>query len=162
MTHEEYMREAIAEAEKAAAIGEVPVGAVIVKDGEIIARGHNEKELRKVCTAHAEIVAIERASAALGQWYLDGCTMYVTMEPCAMCAGALVNSRIDAVYFGTYDVRFGACGTLYNLPTDPRFNHTLAVTGGILQEDCLALLQSFFRALRRKGKRKSDETDACD
>lgn len=152
MTHEDYMREAIVEAQLAESIGEVPVGAVIVRDGKIVGRGHNEKMLRHLATAHAEMMAIEDASNNLGQWYLERCVMYVTMEPCAMCAGALINSRIEAVYFGTYDLRFGACGTLYNLPTDPRFNHRLKVEGGILQEECLKLLQDFFKALRDRTK----------
>jgi len=157
MEKEDFMREAIREAEIAMSENEVPVGAVIVKDGVIIARGHNEKEQRKLCTAHAEIVAIENASKALGQWYLDGCDMYVTMEPCAMCAGALINSRIEHLYYGTPDLRFGACGTLYNLPVDERFNHRLTVEGGILREECLAPLQTFFRALRKSGGRKAKQ-----
>ena len=161
MYEERFMKEAIKEAEIAMSQNEVPVGAVIVKDGVIIGRGHNLKEQRKLCTAHAEIVAIEDASSTLGQWYLDGCEMYVTMEPCAMCAGALINSRIEHLYYGTPDLRFGACGTLYNLPVDERFNHRLTVEGGLMREECLALLQTFFRALRKSGGRKKKEQCAC-
>jgi tRNA(adenine34) deaminase len=146
-TDEKFMREAIAEAKRAAA-DEVPVGCVIVRGGELIARAANEKETRALATAHAEMLAIERASAFIGNWYLEGCTLYVTLEPCAMCAGAVVAARVDRVVFGAYDKRFGACGTLLNIADNAGLNHRARVTGGVLQEECAALLSDFFKSKR--------------
>lgn len=149
---QKFMKTAIGVAKRAAAKGEVPVGAVIVKDGRIVARAGNMKERKNCALYHAETVAIARACRKLGNWYLDGCEMYVTLEPCAMCAGALINSRLDKLYFGAYDPKGGCCGSLFNLAEDKRFNHRLQVEGGILQSECGELLTDFFRALR-EGKK---------
>jgi tRNA(adenine34) deaminase len=145
------MSEAIKEA-RAAADGEVPIGCVIVKGGNIIARAANEKETRKLATAHAEMLAIAEASRAADNWYLEGCTLYVTLEPCAMCAGAIVAARLDRVVFGAYDKRFGACGTLFNIASDARLNHRAEVVGGVLEKDCAGLLSDFFKERRKRGQ----------
>lgn len=142
------MRAALAEAEAAAAKGEIPIGAVIVRDGELIAGGHNLRETERDPTAHAEVVAIKRAAERLGAWRLTGTTLYVTIEPCAMCAGALVLARIERLVYGAADPKAGACGTLWNLVQDPRLNHRLAVTAGVLEDECRAVIQGFFRRLR--------------
>jgi len=145
-----YMREAIIEARKAEAIGEVPIGAVIVRRGEIIARGHNLRETQLDPTAHAEMIAIKKASERLGAWRLLDCTLYVTLEPCPMCAGAIVQSRIERVVYGTPDPKAGCAGTLMNLLQEPRFNHLALVASGVLQEECAGMLSHFFRRLRGK------------
>ncbi len=144
-----FMNTAIELAKKAASMGEVPIGAVIVKDGEIISEGYNLRETQKLSTAHAEIAAIEAACKRLGGWRLFGCTLYVTLEPCAMCAGAIVNSRIDRVVYGANDIRFGACGSLFNINSYP-LNHAFEVCGGICEEECKQLLSDFFSELRKK------------
>lgn len=149
-----FMKKAISLAKKAGERDEVPVGAVIVKDGKIIATGYNKKEGKNCAVYHAEIVAIQKACKKIGNWYLDGCEMYVTMEPCPMCAGALINSRLDRLYFGAYDLKAGCCGSIMNLPEDKRFNHNLVVEGGVLQEQCASLLTSFFKQ-KRKNKLNS-------
>ncbi|MCI6820482.1 MAG: tRNA adenosine(34) deaminase TadA [Clostridiales bacterium] len=151
---ERYMKEALAEAKKAAAAGEVPVGAVIVKDGEIIGRGHNETETAKDPTAHAEMIAIRQAAKNLGGWRLTGCTMYVTTEPCSMCAGAIVWSRISRLFIGTMDPKSGACGSVFNIPQESRLNHFVEIETGLMQEECSSLMKSFFKELR---KRKLEE-----
>lgn len=148
------MQAALEEAKKAAALGEVPVGAVIVKDGEIISRGHNEVETRKDPTAHAEMLAIRRAAETLGGWRLTGCRMFVTAEPCSMCAGAIVWSRIEKLYIGTADPKSGACGSLFNIPQDSRLNHFTDIEIGLLQEECSCIMKDFFKQLRKK---KSEE-----
>lgn len=148
--HERWMREAIAEAKRAEAIGEVPIGAVIVKGDEIIGRGYNLRETSQDATAHAEIVAIREASQAIGAWRLLDCRLYVTLEPCPMCAGAIVQSRIPHVIYGTGDPKAGCAGTLMNLLQEPRFNHRTDVTVGVLQEECASMLTQFFRKLRGK------------
>ncbi len=145
-----WMSEAIAEAIKAEQIGEVPIGAVIVKNNEIIGRGHNLRETRFDPTAHAEMVAIRDACDRLGAWRLLDCTLYVTLEPCPMCAGALVQSRVKRVVYGTADPKAGCAGTLMNLLQEPRFNHETELASGILQAECAALLTQFFRRLRGK------------
>ncbi len=127
---------------------DVPIGAVVVRDGEIIASRHNERELTGDPTAHAEILALRDAADRLGTWRLDGCTLVVTLEPCAMCAGSAVNARIDAVVFGADDPKAGACGSLYNLGADPRLNHEFAVVPRIRAEECAALLTDFFARRR--------------
>tara|TARA_Y100001970_G_C13527768_1_gene506150 strand:+ start:36 stop:509 length:474 start_codon:yes stop_codon:yes gene_type:complete len=147
--HEKWMRYALAEAVRAYDNDEVPVGAIIIKDEIIIAKGYNQKELLKDATAHAEIIAITSAANSLQDWRLNDCTMYVTMEPCAMCAGAIINSRIKSVYFGVYDQGGGCCGSLYQICHDPRMNHQSTVRGGILEQESKSLLQDFFR-LKRK------------
>ena len=151
------MKEALKEAEKAAAMGEVPIGAVVVKDGIIIGRGHNKTETAKDPTAHAEMEAIRAASAALGGWRLLGCDMYVTAEPCSMCAGAIVWSRIENLYIGTMDPKAGACGSVFNIVQEDKLNHQVNVTTGILQEECSRLLKDFFRSLRRTRDQKPEE-----
>lgn len=149
---EEWMRASIAEAEAAAALGEVPVGAVIVRADEIVGRGHNRREADQDPLAHAELLAIREAARAVGSWRLEGCTMYVTLEPCAMCAGALVNSRVERLVFGAWDPKAGYCGSLGDLTRDPRLNHRLEVAGGVLAEECGRLLSGFFRELRDRGR----------
>lgn len=146
----QYMHLALKEAQKAEKIDEVPIGAIIVKDGKVIARAHNKKESKNQATRHAEIEAIEKATKKVNNWWLEDCDMYVTLEPCAMCAGALINSRLRAVYYGAYDKKAGCCGSLYNLPTDSRFNHRLTVEGGILEEECASILTNYFRKKRNK------------
>ena len=149
------MQEALAEARRAAEIGEVPIGAVIVRDGEsgkeIIGRGYNRREIDHDPLAHAEILAIRQAAGRKEGWRLTGCTMYVTLEPCAMCAGALVNSRIERLVWGAPDPKAGWCGTLGNLVQDPRLNHRLQMTAGVLEEDSAALLRGFFASLRKRS-----------
>jgi len=147
---EKFMREAIKQAKKAALLAEVPVGAVIVKGGKIIARAYNKRRNPHDATGHAEIAAIKKACRKTGDFRLTGCDIYVTLEPCAMCAGACINSRIENIFFGAYDEKAGCCGTLYNLPADPRFNHRSQVAGEILHEECAKLLSDFFRAKRQK------------
>ncbi|MGI5919345.1 MAG: tRNA adenosine(34) deaminase TadA [Christensenellales bacterium] len=148
---ETYMAEAIALAKKAAKKDEVPVGAVIVRDGRIIARAYNRRETRKNPLAHAEILAIEQAARRLGGWRLSGCTLYVTLEPCPMCAGAIINARIDEVVFGAYDPKAGAFGSLYNL-AEGRLNHTPCVTGGVLADEAAGLLKTYFQGKRAASK----------
>jgi tRNA(adenine34) deaminase len=143
------MLEALAEARRAAGIGEVPIGAVIVRQGEVIGRGHNRRETDGDPLAHAELLAIREAALRLPGWRLEGCTMYVTLEPCAMCAGALVNSRVERLVYGAPDPKAGFCGTLGNLVQDPRLNHRLEVTAGVLEGESAALLRGFFASLRR-------------
>ena len=151
-----FMEEALRLARLAAEAGEVPVGAVIVKDGEIIGRGFNSTETDKDPTCHAEIKAIRQAAAALGGWRLSGCSMYVTLEPCSMCAGAIVLARLDALYIGTPDPKSGACVSLSQITTDSRLNHRVELHVGILQEECSAVMKDFFRKLRSKNARSED------
>ncbi|TCS78136.1 tRNA(adenine34) deaminase [Tepidibacillus fermentans] len=149
-----YMEEALFEAKKAEALGEVPIGAVIVKDSQIIARGHNLRETRKDPTAHAEIIAIHQASQVLGGWRLHGCTLYVTLEPCQMCAGAIIQARIDHVVYGASDPKAGCAGTICNLLEDHRFNHQAKITSGIMEEESSLLLKKFFKKLRESKDKK--------
>lgn len=142
------MRAAIKMAHKAAKKDEVPIGAVIIKDGRIIAKGYNTRETRRDPLGHAEIMAIRKAARKVGGWRLSGCTLYVTLEPCPMCAGAIINARIDTVVFGAYDPKAGALGSLYDL-SEGRLNHQPNVIGGVLKDQCAALLKDFFA-----GKRK--------
>lgn len=145
-----WMREALAEAQRAAEIGDVPIGAVVVRGGEVIGRGHNRREADRDPLAHAELLAIREAARRMGGWRLTECTLYCTLEPCPMCAGALVNSRIERLVFGAPDPKAGWCGTLGNLAQDPRLNHRLEVTAGVLAEESAALLRGFFASLRRR------------
>jgi len=147
-----WMKEAIAEAKKAERLGEVPIGAVVVKEGVIIGRGHNLRETQHNPVSHAEIIAIQQASQALNAWRLLDCTLYVTLEPCPMCAGAIVQSRIKRVVYGTSDPKAGCAGTLMNLLQEPRFNHETELTGYVLQTECANLLTEFFRELRMRRK----------
>ncbi len=151
--NETFMRAALCEAEAAAAEGEVPVGAVIVRGGQIIASAHNRTEQDKDPTAHAEILAIRKAAAALGGWRLPGCSMFVTIEPCSMCAGAIVWARIEKLYIGAPDPKAGACGSLYCIPGDSRLNHNAEIETGLLGEECSRLMKDFFRKLRSEERR---------
>ena len=149
---EKFMKAALKEAKKAYDKLEVPVGAVIVKDGKIIARAHNLKETKYDTTKHAEILAIQKASKKLNSWRLIDCEMYVTLEPCSMCAGALINSRIKKVYIGASDQKTGAVGSVFNLLEDYTFNHKVEYEKGVLQDECESILKEFFRKLRNIKK----------
>lgn len=146
-----WMTEALAEARRAAAIGEVPIGAVVVREGEVLGRGYNRREIDGDPLAHAEILAIRQAAGAMGGWRLTGCTMYVTLEPCPMCAGALVASRVERLVYGAADPKAGYCGSLGNIVQDPRLNHRLEVTAGVLVGESAELLRGFFASLRRRS-----------
>jgi tRNA(adenine34) deaminase len=150
---ERFMREALKEARAAGAIDEVPVGAAVVRAGRVIGRGHNQRQRLADPTAHAEMIAITAAAAFVGDWRLAGCTLYVTLEPCAMCAGAIVLARMDRLVFGPDDPKTGACGSLYTITTDPRSNHQVVVTRGVLEHECSLLLQDFFQRQRSMGKK---------
>lgn len=152
MADERFMREAIKQAKKAAKLGEMPVGAVIVRNGEIISRGYNKRETKKNALLHAEIIAVERACKKLGGWRLPECEIYVTLEPCPMCAGAILNSRIDRVYFGAYDLKSGCAGSRINLMDMNLCNYTAEVVGGVMQEECAGLIKEFFRELRNRRR----------
>ena len=147
--NEKYMKEALKEAQKAYKKLEIPVGAVIVKDGKIIAKAHNIKEEEKDTTKHAEIIAIQKASKKLNTWRLNDCEMYVTLEPCSMCAGAIIQARLKKVYIGTMDEKTGACGSVLNLLKDYKFNHEVQIETGLLEENCKKILQDFFKELRK-------------
>ena len=151
MSDIQNMQLALKEAERAFEAGEVPVGALVVREEQVIGRGHNRREALHDPTAHAEIIAITAAANHLGDWRLDSCTLYVTKEPCPMCAVAMVNARLQRVVFGAWDEQAGCCGSLYQLCRDPRFNHQIEVTGGVMEAECQALLKSFF-SKRRKEK----------
>lgn len=151
MTHEDFMREALAEAQKAGAAGDVPVGCVIVRDGAIIARGRNRREERLDALAHAELEAIREACGVLGGWRLSQCRMYVTLEPCPMCAGGIISARIPEVYYGAKDSGIGACGSILNL-FEEGFRHHPKLVGGILEEECKGILSEFFQKLRKDSK----------
>jgi len=146
------MQAALAEAQAAWDIGEVPVGAVVVRDGRVIGRGHNQREQLADPTAHAEMLAITAAATEVGDWRLTGCTLYVTLEPCPMCAGAIVLARLDRVVYGTDDPAFGACGSLYSITTDKRTNHQVDLVSGVLADGCSEILRAFFRERRNAGK----------
>lgn len=147
-----YMKEALKQAKKAATIGEVPIGCVIVYDNTIIARGYNKRNTKKTTLAHAEIIAIQKASKHLGNWRLEGCTMYVTLEPCQMCSGAIVQSRLDKVVIGAMNPKAGCAGSVCNLLQMEGFNHQVELVTGVLEEKCTNLLQSFFKELREQKK----------
>src|SRR5690625_386157 len=147
---EKFMKEALEEAKKAALRNEVPIGAVIVYNDDIIARGSNIREESETTLSHAELVAIEQANKVVGSWRLEDCTLYVTLEPCVMCAGAIVQARIKRVVYGAIDPKGGCAGTLMNLLNESRFNHQVEVTSGVLEENCRVLLQDFFKQLRKK------------
>lgn len=147
---EKFMREALRQAKKAAALGEMPVGAVIVRDGEIISRGYNKRETKKNALLHAEIIAIDQACKKLGGWRLPGCEMYVTLEPCPMCAGAILNSRIEHVYYGASDEKSGCAGSKIDLLSMNLCNFTAGATGGIMEDECKNLIKEFFKGLRNR------------
>ena len=150
---EKYMKEAIRQGKKARALEEVPIGCVIVSGGKIIARGYNRRNTDKNTLSHAELNAIRKASKKLGDWRLEGCTMYVTLEPCQMCAGALVQSRIDEVVIGSMNPKAGCAGSVLYLLEVEGFNHKVKITRGVLEEECSTMLSDFFKELREKKKR---------
>jgi tRNA(adenine34) deaminase len=154
MDHQHFMRLAIDQAKKAAELGEVPIGAVIVMDNVVIASAYNLREQEQRSVAHAELLAIDEACKKLGTWRLTNATLYVTLEPCPMCAGAIMLSRIDRAVFGAYDPKGGCAGTLMNLLQEDRFNHQSEVISGVLEKECGELLTSFFKAIRTKRKKK--------
>ncbi|MBP7250480.1 MAG: tRNA adenosine(34) deaminase TadA [Selenomonas sp.] len=159
-----YMRAALAEAAQAYALGEVPIGAVLVDEaGEIVARGHNLRERDHDATAHAEMIAIRAACERLGRWRLSGLTLYVTIEPCPMCAGAIVMSRMDRVVYGGTDYKAGACESLFNIPGHPALNHHPEVTAGVLAEECAGIMKRFFRErrARKKAAQKNIDKSTC-
>ncbi|WP_234410614.1 tRNA adenosine(34) deaminase TadA [Caldalkalibacillus mannanilyticus] len=147
-----YMEEALSLAREAEKLEEVPIGAVVVKNDRIIGRGYNRREIDKNPLAHAEIMAIQMASQTLGGWRLEGCELYVTLEPCPMCAGAIVQSRVERVIYGTEDPKAGYAGSLYNLLQDQRLNHQTEIVSGVLQQECQEILKNFFRKLRSRKK----------
>jgi tRNA(adenine34) deaminase len=149
---EMYMKEALQEAKKAQDIAEVPIGAVVVHNGKIIGRGYNKREKKQEAAAHAEMFAIAEANKKLGNWRLEECELYVTLEPCAMCSGALVLARMKKVYFGAYDSKSGTAGSLMNLLQEDRFNHQCEVEGAVLEKECSQILKNFFKELRKKKK----------
>ena len=149
MTHEDYMNQALTLAREAAAHGEVPVGCVIVRDGKIIGRGRNRREEKQAVSSHAEMEAMAQANEALGSWRLEDCDLYVTLEPCPMCAGAILNARVRRVFYGARDRAMGACGGVLNLFMEDFPHHHPQLVGGILAEDCQAVLSAFFKELRK-------------
>lgn len=151
--HEHYMQMALSEARAAYEEKEVPVGAVIVRNGAVIASAHNQREMLHDPTAHAEMIAITQAAEAMGDWRLQECTLYVTLEPCPMCAGAIVQSRLAGVVYGAADPKAGACHSLFNITQDERLNHRAEVLGGIMEQECKSILQEFFREQRSLGKK---------
>ena len=155
LTHRLWMERALDEARLALAHDDVPVGAVVVRDGEQLAAGHNRREAEADPTAHAEVLAIREAARRIGSWRLDGCTLYVTLEPCTMCAGALVLARLPTLVFGADDPKAGAVGSLYDIPRDERLNHRVDVVAGVRAEECGALLQRFFQARRASARRSA-------
>lgn len=160
MEHEmnlNYMKEAIKEAKKAAKIGEVPIGCVIVYENKIIARGYNKRNTKKTTLAHAELLAIQKASKVLGDWRLENCSMYVTLEPCQMCSGAIVQARIKEVVVGAMNPKAGCAGSIINLLQMEQFNHQVELITGVMEEECAAVLQQFFKALRVKNKLEKEE-----
>ena len=150
---ERFMRSALAQAREALEDGDVPIGAVVVHNGRVIGRGHNQREKLNDPTAHAEMIALTAASSFLESWRLEGCTLYVTLEPCAMCAGAIVLGRIARLVFGATDPKAGACVSLYNITTDERLNHRVELDQAILADECVMLLTEFFSVQRAKGKK---------
>lgn len=158
MEKEKYMKIALKEAKKASKIGEIPVGAIIVKNGEVISKGYNKKQTKNDPTEHAEIIAIKKACKKLGEWRLLDCEMYVTLEPCAMCAGALIQSRLKKIYIGTMDEKTGSCGSVFNLLKDYKFNHVVEIETGVLSDECSKIIKDFFKDLRelKKQNRRKD------
>lgn len=153
---ERFMREAVRQARKAAAIEEVPIGCVIARENKIIARGYNKRNTQGCTLAHAELIAIRKASRKLQDWRLEDCTLYVTLEPCPMCAGAILQARIPRLVIGTMNPKAGSAGSIINILQNQMFNHQVEQTEGILQQECQQLLQDFFRELRRRKKKEND------
>ena len=156
-THEKFMKEAIRQAQKAYALDEVPIGCVIVYEGKIIARGYNRRNTDKNTLSHAELTAIKKASKKLGDWRLEGCTMYITLEPCQMCAGAIVQARVSEVVIGSMNPKAGCAGSVLNIIQMEEFNHQVTVTRDVLKEECSRMLSQFFRELREKKKREKEK-----
>ncbi|MDE7250678.1 MAG: tRNA adenosine(34) deaminase TadA [Lachnospiraceae bacterium] len=154
---EKYMKEAMRQAQKAYALGEVPIGCVIVYEGKIIGRGYNRRNTDKNTLAHAEITAINKASKKIGDWRLEGCTLYVTLEPCQMCAGAIVQARIDEVVMGSMNPKAGCGGSILNILEMPEFNHQVRVVRGVMEEECSQMLTRFFKELRVRNKMEKEE-----
>jgi tRNA(adenine34) deaminase len=148
--HAYWMKQALVQAEKAFKFKEIPVGAIIIKDDKVIGRGYNQREQLNDPTAHAEIIAITAAANTLEEWRLNDCTLYVTKEPCSMCAGAIINARLKMIVFGCYDEEEGCCGSLYQLCGDPRFKTMVSVMGGVMESQSLSLIKDFFKARRKK------------
>ncbi|WP_299447864.1 tRNA adenosine(34) deaminase TadA [uncultured Phascolarctobacterium sp.] len=159
-SHEEYMQLALAEARKAADIGEIPIGAVLVCGEKIIAAAHNMRESWQDGTAHAEIIVIQEACKKLGRWRLSGCTLYVTVEPCPMCSGAIVNSRIDTVVYGCPDVKAGGAESIFNIITNPNLNHCAEVVSGVCEEECAQVMKDFFQRRRQENKARKQQASA--
>lgn len=158
---EKFMKEAIKQAKKAEAIGDVPIGCVIVHDGKVIARGYNKRNKDKTVLAHAELLAMKKACKKLGDWRLEDCTMYITLEPCQMCAGAIIQARVDRVVIASMNPKAGCAGSVLNLLEMDGFNHKAEVTRGVLEEECSSMLSGFFRELREeKAKKKQQEREA--
>lgn len=160
-TDEKYMREAIRQAKKAYAIGEVPIGCVIVYEDKIIGRGYNRRTIDKNTLAHAELAAIKKASKKMDDWRLEGCTMYVTLEPCQMCSGAIVQSRMDRVVVGCMNPKAGCAGSILNILQMPEFNHQVELTTGVLEEECSQMMKSFFKELREAKKNVHCASSTC-
>ncbi len=158
--HEKYMKEALRQAKKALALGEVPIGCIIVHEGKIIGRGYNRRNTDKNTLSHAEITAIKRASKVIGDWRLEECVLYVTLEPCQMCAGAIVQARIPEVVMGCMNPKAGCAGSVLNILELPQFNHQAAVTRGILEDECSEILKKFFASLRERNKKEKEEKAA--
>lgn len=152
MTDEQYMQLALQEARAAAALGEIPIGAVLVVDGEVVAQAHNLRETRHDATAHAEVIVIQAACQKLGRWRLQNSVLYVTVEPCPMCAGAIVNSRIDKVVYGCPDAKAGGAESIFNIISNPNLNHTALVVSGVCEAECAQVMQDFFKRRRRENK----------
>ncbi|NMB42775.1 MAG: nucleoside deaminase [Clostridiales bacterium] len=155
--NEKYMKEALKQAKKAEEIGEVPIGCVIVYEDKIIARGYNRRNSKNSTLAHAELIAIDKASRKMGDWRLEGCTMYVTLEPCQMCSGAIVQSRMDKVVIGAMNQKAGCAGSILNLLQMEEFNHQVEIITGVLEEECIDILQLFFKKLRQRNKQEKEE-----
>lgn len=157
MKDRDYMQAALDEARKAASLGEIPIGAVVVRGGEIIAAAHNMREILRDATAHAEILAIREACARLKSWRLSDCTLYVTVEPCPMCSGAIVNGRVGRVVYGCPDIKAGGAESIFNIITNPNLNHRAEVVSGVCEEECAAVMKEFFRKRRAEKKRAAAE-----
>ncbi len=157
MNEEKYMREALRQARKAAALGEVPIGCVIEYEGKIIGRGYNRRKTDKNTLSHAELNAIRKASKKMGDWRLEECTMYITLEPCQMCSGAIVQARIPRVVIGCMNPKAGCAGSILNILQEPRFNHQVNITYGVLEEECSKILTDFFKSLRLRLKQEKED-----
>ncbi len=161
-TDEKFMKEALRQAKKAYKLEEAPIGCVIVHEGKIIARGYNRRNVDRSTLSHAEILAIRKAAKVMGDWRLEGCTMYVTLEPCQMCAGAIVQARLDRVVMGSRNAKAGCAGSVINLLQMEQFNHQVELTEDVLREECSALMSGFFRELREKKKRAAVQSEKTD